>query len=89
MAIQVFFQGNIYTGDGFVEAFAIDDGSFVMTGSNDKVLSAYPDSEKTDLHGSFVCAGFNDSHMHLVRAATQHARRILLDISVPKHYATQ
>ena len=37
-----------------------------MTGSNEELLSAYPDAERSDLKGSFVCAGFNDSHMHLL-----------------------
>ncbi len=58
------YNGNIYTGEGFAKAFLIEDGVFV------KVFDeAFPDEtadEKIDLNGCFVCAGFNDSHMHLL-----------------------
>ncbi len=50
-----------YTGEGFTNAFSVEDGRFTALGQN----SLNDDSEKTiDLKGKFVCAGFNDSHMH-------------------------
>jgi len=56
----------IYTGTGSpAEAFAVEDGRFVFVGSN--AQADYVDADETvDLKGSFVCAGFNDSHMHLL-----------------------
>ena len=60
-----YYNGKIYTGNGFVEAFIVQDGEFSKTGSNDEILGIETD-EKIDLKGKFVCAGFNDSHMHLL-----------------------
>lgn len=45
------------------EAFVVDNGRFVYVGSQ----ADAPEAEVTvDLEGSFVCAGFTDSHMHLL-----------------------
>ncbi|MBO4919262.1 MAG: amidohydrolase [Erysipelotrichaceae bacterium] len=66
METKVFLHGNVYTGDGFTEAFAVENGRFVAAGSDTQILAKYPDGEQTDLGGSFVCAAFNDSHMHLL-----------------------
>lgn len=63
-----FFNGKVYTGDlPLQEAFLTENGRFLRTGSNEAVLSCLgPDGIKTDMNGSFVCAGFIDSHMHLL-----------------------
>jgi predicted amidohydrolase YtcJ len=62
---QIFYNGNIYTGSGnFAEAFAVEDGHFTFVGSNRDALALT--GEKMDLQEKFVCAGFNDSHMHLL-----------------------
>lgn len=57
-------NGTIYTGEGFAECFTVEDGKFLYAGS----LAGCPaDTGKVvDLGGRFVCAGFNDSHMHLL-----------------------
>jgi predicted amidohydrolase YtcJ len=56
----IFHNGTVYTGEGFTDAFAVENGRFVSFDPDEK------DAEKTDLKGHFVCAGFNDSHMHLL-----------------------
>ena len=57
---------NVYTGTGrAAEAFAVEDGRFVFVGSAAEADNLAAD-ETVDLNGAFVCAGFNDSHMHLL-----------------------
>ena len=56
----------VYTGQmPLQQAFIVEDEKFAFVGSNDQVLAQSFD-EKVDLNGAFVCAGFNDSHMHLL-----------------------
>ena len=63
----LYYNGTVYTGEDFVEAFIVEDDRFIFSGSKkeaeEKINS---DDEKVDLRKQFVCAGFNDSHMHLV-----------------------
>ena len=66
MEMKLFWNGKVYTGDGLVQGFVVEGGRFIATGSNEELLSAYPEAVKEDLKGRFVCAGFNDSHMHLL-----------------------
>lgn len=66
MTAQLFHHGNIYTGESFAEAFVLEDGLFKAVGTDEELLNSYPDAEKINLKGRFVCAGFNDSHMHLL-----------------------
>ena len=63
-----YFNGYVYTGDWpLQEAFLVEDGVFTKTGQNAAILgSLAPGDAKVDLEGRFVCAGFNDSHMHLL-----------------------
>ena len=62
----IFYNAKVYTGAlPFREAFIIEDGKFSTVGSNAQILQENAD-EKVDLQGRFVCAGFNDSHMHLL-----------------------
>lgn len=58
----VYKNGVIYTGNGFVTDFAVENGKFCFVGETDKIGA----DEVHDLNGKFVCAGFNDSHMHLL-----------------------
>ena len=60
--MKIFHNAVVYTGDNFTSAFAASDGRFVAVG--DEALAL--EGEKIDLGGAFVCAGFNDSHMHLL-----------------------
>ena len=60
--MKIFHNATVYTGNGFAEAFAVDDGRFVFVGAD----ADAPEGQRIDLGGAFVCAGFNDSHMHLL-----------------------
>ena len=63
--MKIFYNAKVYTGElPLVEAFAVKDGKFTFVGSNADALKL--DGEHIDLGGAFVCAGFNDSHMHLL-----------------------
>lgn len=62
--MKIFTNGLVYTQDGMKEAFVVDRDRFVYVGSNEE--AAKYEGEVTDLQGQFVCAGFNDSHMHLL-----------------------
>ena len=54
----VYKNGTVYTGNGFVTDFAVENGKFCFVGETDKATA----DEVVDLGGKFVCAGFNDSH---------------------------
>ena len=61
-----YFNGCIYTGQlPMAEAFLEENGYFTKVGSNEEIAATEADC-KVDLQGRFVCAGFNDSHMHLL-----------------------
>ena len=64
----IFYNGKIYTGQlPLAEAFAVEDGKFVFVGNTTDALALDAEGgEQVDLGGRFVCAGFNDSHMHLL-----------------------
>ncbi len=64
----IFYNGRVYTGEDVEkQAFLVEDGLFKAVGSDREILSlGEPDTPLLDLEGRFVCAGFNDSHMHLV-----------------------
>ena len=61
----IYINGKVYTGNGFAQAFMVEDGEFVKVGTDEELLKLDHD-QKIDLKGKFVCAGFNDSHMHLL-----------------------
>ena len=60
--MKIFYHAIVYTGTGFTDAFAVEDGRFAAIGAEALALQG----ERIDLNGAFVCAGFNDSHMHLL-----------------------
>jgi len=64
----IYYNGRVYTGSlPLVEAFVVSGDSFIYAGSNEYALKIAADGDaKVDLDGRFVCAGFNDSHMHLL-----------------------
>lgn len=65
---QIYYNGQVYTGSlPLCEAFVVENGLFTYAGDSEtaKALAEEGDS-LSDLQGSFVCAGFNDSHMHLM-----------------------
>lgn len=62
----VYYNGRVYTGKlPLCSAFIVEDGVFTFAGSDSDTLCQDFD-KKIDLQGKFVCAGFNDSHMHLL-----------------------
>lgn len=61
-----YYNGEIYTGTlPLQQAFLVEDGIFIAVGSDAEIMTLDWD-KKIDLQGKFVCAGFNDSHMHLL-----------------------
>lgn len=64
----IFYGGKVYTGQlPLVEAFAIEEDKFIFAGSDADVRKLAGEGDRiVDLAGRFVCAGFNDSHMHLL-----------------------
>lgn len=64
----IYMNGQVYTGElPLCQAFAEEQGRFVYTGSNEEAIRLKEEGDDViDLEGRFVCAGFNDSHMHLI-----------------------
>ena len=61
-----YHHGKVYTGTlPLQQAFIVEDGKFLCVGSNTEILSQVFD-QQVDLNEQFICAGFNDSHMHLL-----------------------
>ena len=60
--MKIFHNAVVYTGNDFTDAFALEQGRFVALGPDALAL----EGQRIDLGGAFVCAGFNDSHMHLL-----------------------
>ena len=60
--MKIFHNAVVYTGENLASAFAVEGGRFVAVGDGALAL----EGERVDLGGAFVCAGFHDSHMHLL-----------------------
>lgn len=68
----LYTNARVFSGYGTTfDGFAVEDGRFLAVGNTEELTQAYPDAEVIDLNGKFVCAGFNDSHMHLLGLGTQ------------------
>lgn len=67
----IYFGGKVYTGHlPLAEAFIVENGKFTFAGSSADALSMAEQGDiQINLNGKFVCAGFNDSHMHLLNFA--------------------
>ena len=62
----IYYNASVYTGTPpLQEAFGVEDDRFFFTGTNEEAQKQIAD-HFVDLQGAFVCAGFNDSHMHLL-----------------------
>ena len=62
----IYYNATVYTGNlPLMEAFGVEDDVFFFTGSEEEALKQ-PADRFVDLKGAFVCAGFTDSHMHLL-----------------------
>ena len=64
----IYTGGQVFTGAlPLKEAFIVEDGRFLAVGTDDEILALRRDGDAVvPLEGSFVCPGFNDSHMHLL-----------------------
>ncbi len=63
---KIFHNGTVYTGNGgFAKAFSVVDGIIADVWKEEPETYGN-EADMTDLQGCFVCAGFNDSHMHLL-----------------------
>ncbi len=51
------------------EAFAVRDGRFLMVGSDEQVLDAYPQARRVDAEGRAIVPGLIDAHAHLTGLA--------------------
>ena len=73
---QLYINGNIATVDenmSYVEAFAVENGLFIKTGSNEEILDLKEDGDiVVDLEGKTVMPGFNDAHLHILNWASYH-----------------
>jgi len=62
----LYCNAQVYTGQlPLQQAFVTEDDRILCVGSREACLACRPDAT-VDLQGCFVCAGFNDSHMHLL-----------------------
>lgn len=62
----IYYNAAVYTGTlPLLEAFGVDDHHFCFAGTRADAGKQTAD-RFVDLNGAFVCAGFNDSHMHLL-----------------------
>lgn len=65
--ITRFENARIFTADRQnADCFVVKDGRFAFVGRKEEATKAFPEAASVDLHGRFVCPGFNDSHMHLL-----------------------
>ena len=64
----IYINGQVFTGElPLAQAFAVEDGVFTAVGTTEALLAArQPEDHVVSLDGRFVCAGFIDSHMHLL-----------------------
>lgn len=64
----IYYNGQVYAGQlPLKEAFIVENSIFTFTGTSAEALNqAGAEDRCVDLAGKFVCAGFNDSHMHLL-----------------------
>ncbi|MBQ7137645.1 MAG: amidohydrolase [Clostridia bacterium] len=64
----IYTGGQVFTGAlPLAEAFIVEDGCFLAVGTDAEILSLRQEGDAiVPLEGSFVCPGFNDSHMHLL-----------------------
>ncbi len=64
----IYYGGSVFTGAlPLQEAFIVENDRFGSVGCNEEILARRrPEDRLVHLKGQFVCAGFNDSHMHLL-----------------------
>lgn len=64
----IYVGGKVFTGElPLQQAFIVEDGRFLHVGMDAEMLAQrQAEDAVVPLEGRFVCAGFNDSHMHLL-----------------------
>ncbi len=64
----IYHHAAVYTGQlPLVQAFIVENGRFSFAGTDAEALAQLERGDTAvDLDGAFVCAGFTDSHMHLL-----------------------
>lgn len=64
----LYYNGQIYSGTlPLVSAMVVEDETLIYVGSEEEARNCLTSGDaEVDLEGRFVCAGFNDSHMHLL-----------------------
>ncbi|MEZ0541284.1 amidohydrolase [Fibrella arboris] len=65
----IFTNATVYTADSsftVAQAFAVDKGNFVATGTSETILNDYRSDSLIDLHGQPVYPGFYDPHAHFL-----------------------
>ncbi len=76
--IKMLYNGKIYQGEKeFCQALLIENDTIIASGNNKEVENEalkYHNVEKVDLKGKCVLAGFNDSHIHLLKYGQQLVR---------------
>ncbi len=65
---HIYINGQVYTGSlPLCSSFVEEDGKFLYAGTDEGALALRCEADEViELNKAFVCAGFNDSHMHLV-----------------------
>ena len=88
---RIFVNGVVWTGDeagSFAEAFAVDDSTFSIIGSNKDVRAAAgSNTEVVDLGGAFVVPGLIDNHTHFLTGGFQLASVDLRSADSPEEFA--
>lgn len=56
------------------EAFVVEDGVVVGTGTREQLSAHYRGAQRVDLDGALVVPGFNDAHCHVSQAALGRVR---------------
>ncbi len=68
----IVYNAKVYTVDSAfttIEAFAVNNGVFIETGSSQDLLNKYEAKEKIDAEGKFIYPGFYDAHGHFFMLA--------------------
>lgn len=86
--VKMLYNGKIYQGEGkFCQALLIENDKIIGCGSNEEVENLalkFKNVEKTNLAGKCIIAGFNDSHIHLLKYSRQLRRAQLQDCKSKK-----
>lgn len=75
----IVINSRIYTVNNsfdIVEAFVVDDGKFLATGTSEEIMSSFSSDDIIDADAKFIYPGFNDGHSHFLSyglTATKYA----------------